>query len=206
VELSQTTAFDREVGRVSANLTLADRQAHAAFELADVFTTGDATLALPSPGAFSIDTQTRDADLAVLASRLGVAIDARGLARFRLRARRGVRDDMAHPHATIDLLRLRAPSATCPPFTDRAARATTAARSTSPASRWTLVRAARRAAARRAGGWALTFQNLSSLGQAGNLQRLAGFSSVDSFLSLQVDGPGVCRHSGTGTLIGRPSG
>ena len=208
VELSQTIAFDREVGRVTANLTLADRQAHAAFELADLFTTGDATLALSGPGAFSIDTQTRDADLAQLASRLGVAIDARvtGLVSFAAHAE-GVRDDMAHPHATIDLLRLEGAVGDVPVRSTGPGRASYDGRTLDVAgisldigsggSSSSQVRAAGRLGADTPGTLSASLD-----GQAGNLQRLAQvFLPADSFLSgLQVDGQVHVGIRARGTL------
>jgi outer membrane protein assembly complex protein YaeT len=109
VEFSETTAFDREVGRVSTRLTLADHQLRAAIELADLSTTGTATLALASPGAFVVDAQTRDGDLATLISRLRVAISTPVTGHASLAAHvEGVREDIAHARATVDLQRLEA--------------------------------------------------------------------------------------------------
>lgn len=109
VELSDTAAFEREVGRVSTRLTLADHQLHAAIEFADLFTTGTATVALGSPGAFVVDTQTKDADLATLMSRLHVAISVPVAGQTSFAAHvEGVREDIAHPRATVDVQRLEA--------------------------------------------------------------------------------------------------
>ena len=47
--LDDTRVLDREIGRVSTRLTLADHQLRATVALADLFTTGTATLAIASP-------------------------------------------------------------------------------------------------------------------------------------------------------------
>ena len=109
IDLGETNAFDREVGRVSANLTLADHHLRAAITLADLFTTGTATLALASPGAFVVDTQTTDADLAELVSQLRVTTSApvTGLTSFAAHVE-GTREDSAHANTTVDLQRLEA--------------------------------------------------------------------------------------------------
>jgi outer membrane protein assembly complex protein YaeT len=107
VELSETTAFERELGRVSTRLTLADHHLHAAIELADLFTTGTATLALASPGAFVVDAQTQDGDLATLISRLRAAVGTPVTGHTSFAAHvEGIREDIAHARATVDLQRL----------------------------------------------------------------------------------------------------
>lgn len=107
LDLTETHAWDRSIGRVSSQLTLTNHQLQATIALADFQTTGTATLALAAPGAFSVDMQTTDGDLAGLASRLGVATGApvSGLASFALHVE-GVRDDVAHARGTMNLQRL----------------------------------------------------------------------------------------------------
>ena len=107
LDLTDTQAWGRSIGRVSSQLTLTNHRLQASASLPDLATTGTATLALAAPGAFTVETQTTDGDLAALATRLGVAIGApvTGLASFAAHID-GVRDDLAHPHGTIDLQRL----------------------------------------------------------------------------------------------------
>lgn len=107
LDLTETRAWDRSIGRVSSQLTLTNHRLQATVALPDFQTTATATLALSAPGTFAVDTQTTDGDLAELASRLGVATGApvTGLASFAVHIE-GVRDDLAHPRGTIDLQRL----------------------------------------------------------------------------------------------------
>jgi outer membrane protein assembly factor BamA/autotransporter translocation and assembly factor TamB len=107
VDLTDTQAWGRSLGRVSSQLTLTDHRLQASVSLPDLVTAGTATLALTASGAFIVDTQTTDADLAALAERLGVAIGApvTGLASFAAHID-GVGDDLAHARGTVDLQRL----------------------------------------------------------------------------------------------------
>jgi outer membrane protein assembly factor BamA/autotransporter translocation and assembly factor TamB len=121
--LDDTRALDRDIGRVSTQLTLGDRQWRASIDLTDLATTGTATLALPSPGSttggpiaggrqtdgFVVDTQTTNVDLAMLASRLRVALSAplTGVASLTAHVE-GVRRDVAHARTTVNLQRLEA--------------------------------------------------------------------------------------------------
>jgi outer membrane protein assembly factor BamA/autotransporter translocation and assembly factor TamB len=107
--LDQTRALERDIGRVSTRLTLGDHQLRAAIDLPDLATTGTMALALRQPGGFTLDTQTTDADLAMLASRLQVALSApvTGVASFTAHAE-GVRTDIAHARTTVTLQRLEA--------------------------------------------------------------------------------------------------
>ncbi len=197
--LDETRALEREIGRVSTSLTLAGHQLQATFALADLFTTGTATLALASPatavpGPFVIDTQTRDADLVMLASRLGVAIGAPVTGQTSLTAHvEGVGNDIAHARTTVNLQRLEATVGGVPVRSSEAGRAsydgrtldvTAAALSIGPGGR-SQLRAAGRLGADIPGTLVASLD-----GRARDLQQLAlAFSPAGSFLAgLQVDG------------------
>ena len=98
---------DARIGRVATRLALADHRLTATIDLADLFTTGTATLGLASPGALD----GRDADegcgSCAVASRLRVATGApvTGAVSFAAHIE-GDRQDLAHVRATVDLQRL----------------------------------------------------------------------------------------------------
>ena len=105
--LEETHVLDRDLGRVTTRLTLKDRQLDAGFDLADLFSAGTARLGLDARGSLAIETQTKDADLASLASRMRVALDVpvTGTASFTVHAQ-GTQQDLAHLSTTLDLQRL----------------------------------------------------------------------------------------------------
>lgn len=191
VDLSETRVLERDVGRVTARLTLADHQMHAAIELADLFTTGTATLALSSPGTFAIDSQTKDADLATLASRLGVKISApvTGLTSFAARVD-GVREDVAHARVTVDLQRLDARVGEVPVRSTEPGRASYEGGTLDVAGVTVEIGRSQLRAAGRLGADAPSTLAASIDGQASDLHQLAAvFLPAGSLFSgLQVDG------------------
>ena len=122
--LDDARVLDREIGRVSTSLTLADHQLQAKVALADLLTTGTAEITLEpspaaapgasvagglSPGRFVVDAQTTDADLGMLASRLHVDVGAPVSGHVSLTAHvEGVGGDIAHAQTTVTLQRLEA--------------------------------------------------------------------------------------------------
>lgn len=122
VVLEDTRVLDRDAGHVSTDITVADHQLRATIAAADLFTTGTASLVVNGPaGAFVIDMQTRDADLAALAARLLSDQPVTGQTTFATHIE-GTRDDVGHARTTVNLQRLDAAVG------DVAVRSTSAAR------------------------------------------------------------------------------
>ena len=124
VELDETKFGDRDLGRVAARLTLAERRLQAAIDLADLYTTGTAALSLDAPGSFVVDAQTTDADLLKIAGRLGVTVSApvAGAATLATHVE-GAREDLAHARTTVDLQRFDGMAGSVPVRTAQPARA-----------------------------------------------------------------------------------
>ena len=202
--LDGARVLEREIGRVSTTLTLADHHLQAAFALVDLFTAGTATLALASPatavpgsfvtGRFVVDTQTKDADLAMLASRLQVAINAPLTGQTSFAAHiEGVRDDIAHARTTVALQRLDATVGDVPVRSIEPGRASYDGRTLDVASLALGIGPGGRSQLRAAGRLGADGPGtlVASLdGRAGDLQQLAlVFAPAGSFLAgLQVEG------------------
>ena len=233
--LEDTHALERDIGRVSMRLTLADHQLRAAVDLADLFTTGTATLALaspkaaapkgapgpggvvPGPGAFVLDTQTTDGNLAMLASRLGIAAagaantlgePVAGLASFTAHVE-GVRSDIAHARAMVSLQRLEATVGDVPVRSTEPGRASYDGRLVDVASVTLAIGPGGRSQLRAAGQ--LGADNPGTLvasldGQAGDLQQLAlVFLPAGSVLSrVQLEGRVHVDARAPGSLV-RPA-
>jgi outer membrane protein assembly factor BamA len=107
VELDETHFLDRDVGRVLANLALADHRLDSTVDVADLFTSGTATVGLASSADFTVEAATKDADLASVASRLRVAtgVPITGTVSFTTHIE-GDRRDLARMRAAADLQRL----------------------------------------------------------------------------------------------------
>jgi outer membrane protein assembly complex protein YaeT len=106
-ELDSLGIFGRDVGRVSAQLTLTDGRLQTTAVLPDLFTRATAALDLGASGMMTVDAETTDADLMTLASRLRVdpRVPLTGTVTVSSHAT-GRRDDLAHAQVTADLQRL----------------------------------------------------------------------------------------------------
>jgi len=199
--LDDARVREREIGHVETGLNLAGHQLHATVTLADLFTTGTATLTVRPPadgalvpGAFVIDTQTTGADLGMLAARFGLASAAPVAGRMSFAAHAdGVSGDIAHADTSIDIQQLDATIGDVPVRTAGAARATYDGRTvevTGLALDIGVSRRSRLRVAGRLGPDAPGTMAASLDGEAGDLRQIALiFSPAGSVLeSLQLDG------------------
>lgn len=107
VEVRDARWKDRQVGRIAGTLTLAGPHLQSSLRLPDLFTTATASLALHPFGAFLVDAQVVDGDLAALASRLAVSTEAPVTGTSSLSAHvTGQVDQLTRSRMTVDLQRL----------------------------------------------------------------------------------------------------
>lgn len=106
VELRDVQWADRHLGTVAGDLTLSDHRLRSVLRLPDLFVTATASLALNPFGAFIVDAQVTEADLAALASRLAPSTRApiTGTTSFAAHVD-GQLDRLSQSHATLDLQR-----------------------------------------------------------------------------------------------------
>lgn len=107
VEVRDARWKDRQLGRIAGTLTLAGPHLLSSLRLPDLFTTATASLALRPFGAFIVDAQVVDGDLAALASRLAVSTEAPVTGTASLNAHiTGQVDQLTRSRMTGDLQRL----------------------------------------------------------------------------------------------------
>jgi outer membrane protein assembly complex protein YaeT len=107
VELRDARWNDRQLGRIAGTLTLAGPRLQSSLQLPDLFTTATVSLGLRPFGAFILDAQVVDGDLAALAARLAVPTEAPVTGTSSLNAHvTGQLDQLTQSRMTVDLQRL----------------------------------------------------------------------------------------------------
>lgn len=124
VELREAQWEDRRVGRIAGTLRLAGHRLESSLQLPDLFTTATTSLTLSPFGAFVVDGQVVEGDLAVLASRLAVPVAAPVTGTASLTAHvEGQFDELTRSRVTLDLQRFEARVADVPVRATRGGRA-----------------------------------------------------------------------------------